>query len=275
MYGSSHRINTMTYLAALLVGLLAGTHIATWGMYKDAPHEGFRHYTRSMIVGAVVGPLIVLVVRRMWLSPGDLVLLFGVAYACERGATEFYKVFIRNEDQSKYFIPMQFHVFGRVVPPGRTRRLAALGYAAVFILMGVIVYVANSAGLSGPRWLRFGLIGSSIGWLVACGGAFKDAPIEGFEWLKFFRSPVVAGIWAALLSPFTNGYLLAALGGAGFSVATIETYKTFFFPNRPRGKFAGKPVTFPEHLVTRQRFIPLYIGIWIIVLVGFVLDYLR
>ncbi len=32
----------MTYLAALVVGLLAGTHIATWGMYKDAPHEGFR-----------------------------------------------------------------------------------------------------------------------------------------------------------------------------------------------------------------------------------------
>ncbi len=77
---------------------------------------------------------------------------------------------------------------------------------------------------------------------------------------------MIAGIWAALLSPFTNSYLLAAVGGAGFSVATIETYKTFFFPNRPRGKFAGKPIAFPEHLVTRQRFIPLYAGIWTVVL---------
>ena len=91
-------------------------------------------------------------------------------------------------------------------------------------------------------------VGSSVGWLIACGGAFKDAPIEGFEWLKFFRSPVIAGVWAALVSPFTNSYLLAALAGAGYSVATIETYKTFFFPNRPRGKFAGKPVHFPEYL---------------------------
>jgi hypothetical protein len=62
--------------------------------------------------------------------------------------------------------------------------------------------------------------------------------------------------------------------GAGFSVATIETYKTFFFPNRPRGKFAGKPIRFPEHLVTRQRFIPLYAGIWAVVLIAFVLGYL-
>lgn len=265
----------MTYVAALVVGLLAGTHIATWGMYKDAPHEGFRRYKRSVITALVIAPLVVTVVRRSWLSAGDLVLLFGVVYACERGATEFYKVFIRDEDQSKYFIPMQFHVFGRVLEPGRARQLAAFGYAAVFVLVGVALYFANTLGSSLPRPLAFGLLGSGLGWLVACGGAFKDAPIEGFEWLKFFRSPVIAGTWAAVLSTFTHSYLLAALGGAGFSVATIETYKTFFFPNRPRGKFAGKPVLFPEHLETRRRFIPLYAAIWMVVIVTLVIGYLR
>jgi len=263
----------MTYVAALVVGLLAGTHIATWGMYKDAPHEGFRRYKRSVITALIIAPLVVTVVRRSWLSAGDLVLLFGVVYACERGATEFYKVFIRNEDQSKYFIPMQFHVFGRVVAPGRARRAAAFGYAAVFVLVGVALYFANAAGSSLPRWLGFGLFGSGLGWLIACGGAFKDAPIEGFEWLKFFRSPVIAGTWAAVLSTFTHSYLLAALGGAGFSVATIETYKTFFFPNRPRGKFAGKPVLFPQHLETRKRFIPLYAAIWMVVIAALVIGY--
>ena len=261
----------MTYIVALIVGLLAGTHTATWGMYKDAPHEGFRRYKRSVIAGMVIAPLIELIVPRTWTSAGDMVLLFGVAYACERGATEFYKVFIRNEDQTKYFIPMQFHVFGKVTPPGPFRTVAAIGYAAVFTVVGFVVFRTESAGPTAPRWLMFGIIGSSIGWLVAMAGAFKDAPIEGFEWLKFFRSPLIAGIWAALLSRFTSSYLLAAIGGAGFSVATIETYKTFFFPNRPRGKFAGKPVEFPEHLVTRQRFIPLYTGIWIVVLAGIVL----
>lgn len=262
----------MVYAAALIVGLLAGTHIATWGMYKDAPHEGFRRYKRSVITGAVIGPLIVGIVPKEWLSPGGLVLLYGVTYACERGATEFYKTFIRHEDQSKYFIPMQFHVFGRVIPPGRLRTAAALGYALVFVAMGVVLHLAGSwTGL--PRWVMFGLVGSGIGWLIACGGAFKDAPIEGFEWLKFFRSPVIAGIYAALLSPFTNSYLLAALGGAGYSVATIETYKTFFFPHRPRGKFAGKPIAFPEHLQTRQRFLPLYAGIWLVMIAAFLVAY--
>jgi hypothetical protein len=265
----------MTHLAALIVGLLAGTHIATWGMYKDAPHEGFRRYGRSIIVATVIAPLVVTIVPTGWLSAGGLVLLFGVVYACERGATEFYKMFIRHEDQSKYFIPAQFHVFGKVIPPGRLRTAIAIVHAAVFALAGWAIYVAGSLGSPVPRWLTFALLGSIGGFLIAFGGAFKDAPIEGFEWLKFFRSPVTAGIYAALLSGLTTHSLLAALGGAGFSVATIETYKTFFFPNRPRGKFASKPILFPEHLETRQRFVPLYAGIWAVVILGFVLAYSR
>ena len=255
----------MNQLLGAIVGLLAGTHIATWGMYKDAPHEGFRRYFRSILVGLVLGPLIVTVLSRPWRSAGDLALLFGLAYAFERGVGEFYKSFIRHEDQSKYFIPMEFHVFGRVVPPGPLRTLAGVGYAVVFASAGVGLHFAASWAPDLPRWLAFGLLGSVFGWLIACGGAFKDAPIEGFEWLKFFRSPIVAGAWAALLSPFTGSYLLAALAGAGYSVATIETYKTFFFPHRPRGKFAGKPVLFPEHLSTRRRFVPLYGAIWCVV----------
>jgi len=49
-------------------------------------------------------------------------------------------------------------------------------------------------------------------------------------------------------------------------VMSIETYKTFFFPNKPRGKFAGKPILHPEYLELRKGFVPLYFGIWIVVL---------
>ena len=31
----------MRLLLAAAVGVMAGVHTATWGMYKDAPHEGF------------------------------------------------------------------------------------------------------------------------------------------------------------------------------------------------------------------------------------------
>ena len=46
--------------SALIVGLLAGLHTATWGMYKDAPHEGFnlRTWFRSLVLGAILGPSI-------------------------------------------------------------------------------------------------------------------------------------------------------------------------------------------------------------------------
>ncbi|MGH2709561.1 MAG: hypothetical protein ACRDJK_14890, partial [Actinomycetota bacterium] len=107
----------MTAFLAAAVGLMAGVHTATWGMYKDAPHEGFsrRKYARSMVLGAVLG----LVAFGLWgLDPrraADLVVLFGVAYVLERALAEIYKTFLREEDQSKYFIPMQFSVLGKVV----------------------------------------------------------------------------------------------------------------------------------------------------------------
>ena len=62
--------------------------------------------------------------------------------------------------------------------------------------------------------------------------------------------------------------LLASVSVAalGLTIATIETYKTFFFPSKPRGKFAGKPITHPEMLKKRQYFVPVYVAIWVAVL---------
>jgi hypothetical protein len=40
--------------------------------------------------------------------------------------------------------------------------------------------------------------------------------------------------------------------------------------SKPRGKFAGKPILHPEHLERRRRFLPLYFGIWALVVGHFV-----
>ena len=45
------------------------------------------------------------------------------------------------------------------------------------------------------------LVGGTGGWLTAVGGAWKDAPVEGFSGWKFLRSPAVATGWALLLAP--------------------------------------------------------------------------
>ena len=59
--------------------------------------------------------------------------------------------------------------------------------------------------------------------------------------------------------------IVSALAAEGFTVATLETWKTFFFPSKPRGKFAGKPILHPEMLTRRYSFVPVYVTIWIAV----------
>ena len=112
---------------------MAGLHSATWGMYKDAPHEGFsrRKYARSPIMGAALGAVVQAAAGLDPRHAGGAVLLFGVVYAVERALAEIYKTFLREEDQSKYFIPMQFHVLGTVVKKsgGKTNCRRAVHYA--------------------------------------------------------------------------------------------------------------------------------------------------
>jgi len=214
----------MSVLLAAVVGLLAGVHAATWGMYKDAPHEGFsrRKYARSPLLGLGLGVVLQRLTGLEPARPADLVVLFGVVYVVERALAEIYKTFLREEDQAKYFIPMQFHVLGRVVRRRGLRWLVGALYTAG--LVGLVVALgrldragAGSHGLAGVM-----LLGSLGGWI-------------------------------------------SALAATGFTVATTETYKTFFFPSKPRGKFAGRPVHHPEMLRVRRRFVPVYVAIWVVV----------
>jgi hypothetical protein len=263
----------MTPLLAAGVGLLAGIHTATWGMYKDAPHEGFSlwKYSRSILLATVIA----VVISAGWgLDPrraADLVVLFGATYAVERALAEIYKTFLRDEDQSKYFIPMQFAVFGKVVRSRGARLLAGAGYVAVLVAMVVVVSAIDRAFPDPmPVWLVVA-IGGLGGWISAFGGAWKDAPKEGFQIFKFFRSPIIASLFALGLSYLSDDLVLVTLAATGFCVATTETYKTFFFPSVPRGKFAGMPVLFPDMLRKRQPFIFMYAAIWAVVLVALVI----
>jgi hypothetical protein len=254
----------MIVLPAALVGLLAGVHAATWGMYKDSPHEGFslRKYVRSPILGAILGPLLSQVTGLDPTRAPGFVVLFGVVYATERALAEIYKTFLREEDQSKYFIPMQFHVLGTVVRSRAARLTAGLLYTALLLgLMGFVAYLGRTSTSSQSGWI-LPLLGGLGGWISAFGGAWKDAPSEGFQILKFFRSPALASLFALGLAGFTGNLLLVTLAATGYTIASTETYKTFFFPSRPRGKFAGMPVRYPEMLVRRHRFAVLYASIW-------------
>ena len=102
----------LALLAAGATGALSGLHASIWGMYKDAAHEGFgmHRFLRSVWVGAVCAAVIQHLLAFDLGAPGNLVLLFALSYAAERGIVETWKTFFRNEDQAKYFIPMQFSI---------------------------------------------------------------------------------------------------------------------------------------------------------------------
>lgn len=258
----------MNLVLAILIGLIAGAHTSTWGMYKDAIHEGFTwpKYLRSIIVGAVVGWAWQASTAYEFGGAGDMVVFFGLVYATERLLLELWKGYIREEDQSKYFIPMQFGILGKPIKSRPIRWAVLAGVIAVLLLCAWGVYHLERTQPNLPPWLVLITIGTIGGWLTAFGGAWKDAPVEGFETLKFFRSPAITFAWAVLLAYFTDNWIHLGIGAAGYSVATIETYKTFFFPNKPRGKFAGKPILFPDLLRTRYYFVPLYVAIWILII---------
>lgn len=262
--------------AAALVGLLSGIHVASWGMYKDAPHEGFelRKYFRSIGLGVGIGAGAGTLVPLDATAPAGFAVLFGLVYVVERALGEIYKTFLRQEDQSKYTIPMQFAVWGRTVESRVLRALVGIGYlCGMLVMMALLTAYQRWAGPE-LSLVEVALFASAGGWMSAVGGAWKDAPIEGFQTLKFFRSPALAALWALLLAQLNSDLVLVTLAATGYTIATTETYKSFLFPSRPRGKFAGKPVHFPSLLRLRQRVVPLYIAIWLTVLVilGFGLE---
>ena len=116
----------MEFFIALITGFLAGLHASTWGMYKDSPHEGFSwpKYFRSAIVGMIYGPIVWYFTKLDVTTAKGIILLWGSTYLAERATLEVWKTFLRSEDQSKYFIPMQLHVFGKVVESKRDRYIA-------------------------------------------------------------------------------------------------------------------------------------------------------
>jgi hypothetical protein len=232
----------MTLVEVLIVGLAVGAHVATWGAYKDSPYEGFHwsRFVRSIALSVVLAAVIAWLVAP---ARPSLVVLLGVVYCLERLFTEFWKLFFRGHAADTFTIPMRFSIFGKTLDAAGARY--ALGVLLSLGCVGAIWFV---------DWLQPALprmpqvvaiaIASISGWLTAVGGAWKDAPIEGFSGWKFLRSPVVAGSWAIPLSFLSDDWVLLGLSAGGFAVASIETYKAFLVRGRPPGKFDGKPVRF-------------------------------
>jgi hypothetical protein len=232
----------MTMYDVALVGLLTGLHAATWGAYKDSPFEGFKPTSFLRTVVLSLGTALTLALMT-GLKHGNLLVYVGVTYALERLITEWWKSIVREDDQSAYAIPMRLAIHGRTIDRRFHRYAAGVAVAGGLAAACWVAQEVQAAVPPLPIWTGL-LIAGAGGWLTAVGGAWKDAPIEGFSGWKFLRSPAVSTAWGFVLIGFTHDWVTLTVAAAGWSVISIETYKTFLTGGRPPGKFDTKPARF-------------------------------
>lgn len=94
------------------------------------------------------------------------------------------------------------------------------------------------------------LIGLAVGLVVAAGGAYKDAPYEGFKPATFWRSPMVAAVEAPILAELFDypNPLLLALATMAAERVTVEGWK--IARCKMPGKFEVGEWGIPKQLTT-------------------------
>jgi hypothetical protein len=237
---------------SLMIGAAAGLSMALLGGLKDTRYgnEAFsgRVFARSPIVGSL------LAAGSLWVGwpyarTASPVVAFLAVIAMERLATETYKLFVRPAPAGRR-VPSQAAVFGRPIESPTLRLLLGL----LFVLVAAtILVVVGRLGMIAPGIAAI-CFGSCAGGLVAVGGAWKDAPIEGWSTRAFFRSPLVAAFVAAVI-PLATDSQAAAVGGPTNAITLffvclggerllVESYKAFIRRRRPSKFF--EPTDPPE-----------------------------
>ncbi len=252
---------------SLVIGAAAGLAMASLGALKDTRFgdEAFsgRVFSRSVIVG------ILLAVGSSWVGwpygrTASPAVVFLAVIAMERLATETYKLFVRPAPAGRR-VPSQAAILGRPIESPTYRLLLGLLFALV---AASILVVVGRLGVIAPGIAAMSF-GFCAGGLVAMGGAWKDAPIEGWSTSAFFRSPVIAALVAAVISMGALGQTPQVGGPAngitlffvclGGERLLVESYKAFIRRRRPSKFF--EPTNAPE-LALSDRRLPIRGATW-------------
>jgi len=244
----------MHFAIEFAVIVVSGAYTSLWGAFKDGPYEGFKPTTfpRSVYFHvAIFLPLYFLPVFSTYVGHLGLIQLFLLVMGIERFLAEIYKGFFRTEDQSKYFVPSRITFFGRYVESDLLRYgVGTIIVAVVFAFLLVDLPIIGFWSYLATAY--------ATGCIVALGGAYKDAPFEGFKPLKFQRSGTVLAVLSPLFysladpeNPLPLGFLIYMNGG--LERFSVEYYKTYIQRNMS-GKFRPDLPRIQEQLDTRERF---------------------
>ena len=245
----------MNFYLGLGVSAVSGLYTSLWGAFKDSPYEGFKRGTfpRSIYFHLAIFSVLYFapLPRQADFFALGWVQVFFLTMGIERFLAELYKGFFRTEDQDKYFVPSRMTFFGRHVASDALRY--AVGAALVLGVFAALMIPAPMTTFWG-----FLLIAYATGLLVSLGGAYKDAPFEGFHWLKFQRSGLVLAVCAPLfyflndpLHPIPMGFLVYMNGGLERFI--VEYYKTYI-QRTMSGKFRPDLPRLERCVATREKF---------------------
>ena len=239
---------------AFMVNLVSGLYTSLWGAFKDSPYEGLKPGTfpRSVYFHGVIFLLLYsLPVFQVPFANLGLVQVFFLIMGLERFLAELYKGFFRTEDQAKYFVPSRITFFGHQVTSDLLRYAA--GAVLVTCVFGLLLINVQAHSF----WV-FLVVAYATGLLVSLGGAYKDAPFEGFKPLKFQRSGIVLAVCAPLfyflndpLAPVPLGFLIYMNGGLERFI--VEYYKTYI-QRTMSGKFRPDLLRIQACIDAREKY---------------------
>ena len=246
----------------LLVAIVSGLYTSLWGAFKDSPYEGLKPKTFPRSIYFHVGLFFALTSIppfSSYLRALSLFQLFFVVMGLERFLAELYKGFFRTEDQEKYFVPSRITFLGVHIGNDWVRRGAGL------LLVGC-VFAVLLIQIPIVRPVTFLMVAYGSGLVVSMGGAYKDAPFEGFKWLKFQRSAVVVSVASPLFyfsndpaHPISLGFLIYMNGGLERFI--VEYYKTYIQRNMS-GKFRPDLERIQTYIDSREKF---HYAAWVII----------
>ena len=102
----------------------------------------------------------------------------------ERIISKIYKGFFPTENQDKYFIPSRLTFLGKFIASDLLKYCVG-----ALIIIGTFFGLLINHQIS--TQIEFLIVSYGAGLLISIGGAYKDAPFEGFSYLKFQKSPLV------------------------------------------------------------------------------------
>ena len=251
----------------IFVCFAAGCHAASYGAYKDSPHESFliRRCFRELVIASSLSFLFIYF--HVYETENYLIIYLST-FTISRLITEFFKLNLRVEPQDNFRIPTQIHLLGRVVQNKIIRILLGLVTpSAVFAVYLISVHLPDSIN----NQLRGIIIGFIIGVADASGGAYKDGLIEGFYLKKFLKSPICGALGGFVISFRTSSPLFHLLGTIAIMRMLIELLFKILDKKYVPGKFKSMVPIYPEWSKKRKKFLVPYAMTWIVCIVLYVL----